>query len=187
VLTEMGVGWIPFELRNLDAWYDAMSVPRSRSELSQGEEVATALTMAPSEYWYRQCHVGASFLHPSETALRDIAGVHTLMWGSDFPHYESSFPHSIDAIRLALAGVPEAEASAILGGNAIELYDLDARQLAAVAERCGPLRADVSRGIDLSTLPTSATKCPAFAGLVAESPTQRWGDNRVDVAAAVAT
>ena len=48
----------------------------------------------PSEYWARQCHVGASFIRPAEVGLRHPVGVDRIMWGSDYPHKEASTPYS---------------------------------------------------------------------------------------------
>ena len=50
--------------------------------------------------------------------LRDVIGPNNMMWdnmmwGSDYPHSESTFPQS----RKILAGVPDDEQAKIAGGN----------------------------------------------------------------------
>ena len=40
---------------------------------------------------------------------RDIIGADNIMWSSDYPHKESSWPESQKILRKILAGVPEAE------------------------------------------------------------------------------
>ena len=45
--------------------------------------------------------------------LRDVIGVDNMMWGSDYPHSESTFPQS----RKILAAVLEDEQAKIAGGN----------------------------------------------------------------------
>ncbi|MCW2549915.1 MAG: amidohydrolase 2, partial [Mycobacterium sp.] len=57
--------------------------------------------------------------------LRDMIGVETLMWGSDYPHTESTFPRSRQILAEVLNGVPEEEAQRIVAGNAAELYSFD--------------------------------------------------------------
>ena len=47
----------------------------------------------PSEYWASNCYLGASFPAPFELALRDQIGLDRLMWGSDYPHGEGTWPH----------------------------------------------------------------------------------------------
>ena len=120
-----------------------------------------ALSLTPSEYWARQCRVGSSFLRPSEGKLRDQVGVDKIMWGSDYPHLEASFPFSLEALRLTFSAVDQAEVAAMVGGNAAALYGFDLDALAPVAARVGPKVADVAQPLD--TLPKGSTRCPAFA------------------------
>jgi predicted TIM-barrel fold metal-dependent hydrolase len=46
------------------------------------------------------------------------------MWSTDYPHADSTWPHSQEVLGEHLAGVPEAEAAQIAGGNATRLYGL---------------------------------------------------------------
>jgi predicted TIM-barrel fold metal-dependent hydrolase len=46
------------------------------------------------------------------------------MWGSDYPHFDSTWPHSQQAIERNFKGVPEDEMELILGGNMIRVYNL---------------------------------------------------------------
>jgi predicted TIM-barrel fold metal-dependent hydrolase len=46
------------------------------------------------------------------------------MWGSDYPHFDSTFPKSREAIERNFAGVPDAERQLILGGNMVRVYGL---------------------------------------------------------------
>ena len=55
---------------------------------------------------------------------RDIIGVENLLWGSDYPHAESTFPESQRILDEILVGVPEDEKALIVGGNAARLYNL---------------------------------------------------------------
>ena len=57
--------------------------------------------------------------------LRDIIGVDKIMWGSDYPHTESTFPRSQEILAEILDGVPEEEKAMIVGGNCAKLYGLD--------------------------------------------------------------
>jgi predicted TIM-barrel fold metal-dependent hydrolase len=53
--------------------------------------------------------------------LRDVIGVDNMMWGSDYPHGESTFPQS----RKILEGVPDDEQARIAGGNTARVYNFD--------------------------------------------------------------
>jgi predicted TIM-barrel fold metal-dependent hydrolase len=54
--------------------------------------------------------------------MRDSAGVDTLMWASDYPHGESTFPHSREIIARQLAGIPDDERERMLYGNTARMY-----------------------------------------------------------------
>jgi hypothetical protein len=60
------------------------------------------------------------------------------MWGADYPHTEGTWPHSLESIANAVAGVPTDDVVGILGGNAIDLYGFDRDVLLPVAARIGP-------------------------------------------------
>src|SRR5262245_11877237 len=71
-------------------------------------------------------HIEPCFLSFQEDALgielRAHLGVDTLLWGSDYPHAESTFPRSRAIVDRILQGVPEAEQAQIAGGNTARLY-----------------------------------------------------------------
>ncbi|MFI0514217.1 amidohydrolase family protein [Streptomyces sp. WSLK1-5] len=179
VFTESGVGWIPKELQELDGLYASMrTAGDSHGVAFDAESGMDDLSMAPSKYWHRQCYAGATFIHPTETAIRGRVGVDKLLWGSDYPHLEASYPYSKAAIQTALKGVPVAECEQVLAGNAARIYGFDLERLRPLGEKFGPSRLEVAEGIDLTTLPADAADCPAFAGLMPGGATVRMGDNR---------
>jgi predicted TIM-barrel fold metal-dependent hydrolase len=176
VFTEQGTAWLAERLPSLDYYYGRMSGavdPASDTALSQeeifGREVMAKLRLKPSEYFARQCHVGASFIRPQEVALRKAVGVDKIMWGSDFPHREGCWPWSADHLRLAFAGVDPAEVQAMVGGNAAALYGFDLDALAPVAARVGPAVDEVAVPLPPDEIPDEAVRCPAFAATLAES------------------
>lgn len=122
------------------------------------------LSLQPSEYWARQCHVGASFIRPMEMGVRHQVGVDRIMWGSDYPHKEASSPYSREAIALAFAGVPKNEAEMMLSLNAAKLYGFDLNLLRPIADRIGPKVDEVFAGLPPRSVPIDANMCPAFAG-----------------------
>lgn len=179
VVTESGAGWIPGELRTMDRLYESMRTAGETSGIAfDAQSGMDGLSMPPSEYWRRQAYVGATFIHPTETAIRHRIGVDKILWGSDYPHLEATYPYSEAAVRTALKGVPAAECEQILAGNAARMYGFDLDFLRPLAEKWGPGRREVAEGVDLATLPADAAGCPAFAGLVPGTATVRMGDNR---------
>lgn len=166
VFTEQGTSWIPETLGTLDYFFHRMGNAIGSQEYEWGSPVVADLSLRPSEYWARQCHVGSSFIRPAEAALRHAVGVDRIMWGSDYPHKESSFPFSRDALRISFAGVDPVEVQAMVGGNAARLYRFDLEALSEVAARVGPTHAEIAEPLPVSEIPAEADRCPAFAGLV---------------------
>ena len=86
--------------------------------------------MRPSDFFHRNV-----FLSFQEDAvgirLRDVIGVDNMMWGSDYPHSESTFPQSRKILAEILAGVPEDEQARIAGANTARLYGFDLARLGA--------------------------------------------------------
>jgi predicted TIM-barrel fold metal-dependent hydrolase len=59
-------------------------------------------------------------------ASRDIVGMDQIMFETDYPHADSTFPHSRQTAEklVANAGLSEHETWQLVRGNAIECYDL---------------------------------------------------------------
>ena len=55
---------------------------------------------------------------------REIIGVDNLMWGSDYPHVESTFPKSREILEEILADCSEEEKEKIVAGNAARIYGI---------------------------------------------------------------
>jgi predicted TIM-barrel fold metal-dependent hydrolase len=161
VLTEQGTGWIPERLMVLDATFDRLCNAEGSQEYEWGA-AARRLSLKPSEYWARQCHVGSSFMRPSEVSAIPAVGVERIMWGNDYPHLEASYPYSREALALTFHGLDTGDVAAMLGGNAAGVYGFDLDALAPLAAEFGPSKAAVHEGIDYATVPKEAQKCPAF-------------------------
>jgi predicted TIM-barrel fold metal-dependent hydrolase len=58
------------------------------------------------------------------SADANYIGIDQLLWGSDFPHPEGTWPHSKKVVDQLFAGVPEAEREAIVGGNVAKIYNI---------------------------------------------------------------
>ncbi|MBL7496691.1 amidohydrolase [Frankia sp. CNm7] len=108
-----------------------------------GPDFIRSLRRRPSDYLRQNIWYGVSFMGAAEAGRRHEAGVGRMMWGSDYPHTESTWPESRKSIAAAVAGVPATEARQILGLNAIDFYGFDADLLAATAARIGPSPAEV--------------------------------------------
>jgi predicted TIM-barrel fold metal-dependent hydrolase len=160
VLTEQGSSWIPQVLTQLDAYHGQMVKTGRVGELKYPAE--KQLPLAPSEYFRRNVWVGSSFPSPGEAAVRHELGIEHYMWGSDYPHHESTFPHTREGIRRAFAGTDEAELRQVLAGNAAELYGFDLERLGAFAAHVGPKVAEMAVPLGADEMP-EGNHSPAFS------------------------
>jgi predicted TIM-barrel fold metal-dependent hydrolase len=144
VIAESGTQWIAPTLEALD---------RHHEKIRTGNIGSLPLTMAncterrPSEYWSTNCWVGASFMWREDCLDRYAVGVDRIMWGSDFPHDEGTYPHSREAIANTFAGVPESEVAQMVGATAAKLYGFELDALTQYAAN-GPIVDQVAHGID---------------------------------------
>lgn len=137
VMTEVSEFWVPHLLEMMDV---RASVKHTTGKLG---DFRSNLTMSPSEYFKRNCWVGASALFDEgSTAVRHEIGMDRVMWGTDYPHPEGSWPHTHEKLVKYMKGLPDAEITAMLSGNALNCYDVDVDAVNAIAARIGPLKSD---------------------------------------------
>ena len=55
---------------------------------------------------------------------RHRIGVDNLMWATDYPHPDCTWPESQQVLETHFASIPLAEARKIIGGNAARVYRL---------------------------------------------------------------
>jgi predicted TIM-barrel fold metal-dependent hydrolase len=114
-IVEFELAWVPHVLSTMDYTY------RER----HGEAIYRFKDgMRPSDFFHR--NVVLSFQEDAVgVRLRDVIGVDNMMWGSDYPHSESTFPQSRKILADILAGVPADEQAKIAGGNTARVYRFD--------------------------------------------------------------
>ena len=132
VITEGTSIWVPEYLRLLDQRYSETHYAQKLGDYR------SHLSMKPSDYFARNVGLGASCMPRREAELRHEIGLGCIMWGSDFPHPEGSWPHTREQMLETFTGLPEDEIAAMLGGNAARLYGFDVEKLAPLVARIGP-------------------------------------------------
>jgi predicted TIM-barrel fold metal-dependent hydrolase len=111
VLGESGIGWLPYILERLDDTYEE----RLADDLK--------LPLLPSEYFKRQIYA---------TFQKDLHGIRAMariapdnvMWGSDYPHRDGTWPFSQKVIEEQFQGVDETIKRKMLWGNVRRLYGM---------------------------------------------------------------
>ena len=113
---EFEIAWAPYFINQMDDFYiqrpTGIQLTRFKND------------MLPSDFFRNNVFIG---FQEDELGiqLRHHIGVNTLLWGSDYPHAESTFPKSREILGQILSDVPEEEQAKIAGGNTAKLYGFD--------------------------------------------------------------
>jgi predicted TIM-barrel fold metal-dependent hydrolase len=111
VSAENDIGWVAHYLDRLDHayWRWGSRYP--------------AMAKPATEYWRK--HVWCTWQDDVAGArTRDLIGVDSLMWASDYPHGDSTWPHSQATIEKNFTGIPDEERRKMLRDNMIAVYGL---------------------------------------------------------------
>ena len=112
VLVENEIGWLPYVLEQWDYYFDRH---RKTEPLT--------IDKLPSEYFNRQ--VFATFFNDSVGAHNLVWwGSDNCMWSNDFPHANSTWPHSRDVVARDLGHLPADVRAKLLRENVARLYDM---------------------------------------------------------------
>ena len=103
-----------------------------------GTEYKANISMEPSKYFERNIGLGSSCMPRREAEMRHDIGIRNMMWGSDYPHPEGTWPYTQKMMLETFHGLPEDDIAALLGGNALRIYGFDEEKLRKIADRIGP-------------------------------------------------
>jgi predicted TIM-barrel fold metal-dependent hydrolase len=113
VMAEAGIGWVAAMLRLIDHWWEdhhRWAEPR--------------LDEPPSLYCKRQVWFTFEDDRPG-LLTRECLNIDHLMWGSDYPHTEGTFPVSRQRIEKDFADLPAEVARKLVVENAARLYGIE--------------------------------------------------------------
>lgn len=110
---ETQAGWLAHYLNWIDEFYQRWY-----------HYFGIKLKKMPSNYYRDHCKF--SFIHDRMAMqLRQYIGTDMLMWGTDFPHSQGTFPDSREILGELFEGVPERERRRVLVENVCDFYGLD--------------------------------------------------------------
>ena len=112
---ESGTGWLPYWLARLDDHWEWMR----DTEYSE-------VSMRPSEYFARQCVISSDPEDRLASITVDRFGADHVMWGSDFPHPDATFPGAVDEF-IEEGGLDEDALRGVLWDTPLRFYRLEAR------------------------------------------------------------
>ncbi len=137
-VTEAGCWWMP---NNLWFW-DRLYLGQKGAEKLSG---FPKLSLLPSEYFDRNCFIGASNTKRRELGMRYEIGVDNILWGNDFPHPEGTWPNTREWLKKTFHDIPVEESRRMLGLSAAEIYGFDLEALKPIADRIGPTPEDLGQ------------------------------------------
>jgi predicted TIM-barrel fold metal-dependent hydrolase len=113
VMVECGAGWLSWLMERMDEAFE-----------EHAGWVDPQLAEPPSFYVRRQGHVtfgndGAGVVN------RGFTGVEPLLWASDYPHPEGTWPHTQETLERIFAGVDDDERRRITFDTTARLYGLE--------------------------------------------------------------
>jgi predicted TIM-barrel fold metal-dependent hydrolase len=113
---ESGTGWLPYWLARLDDHHEWMR-----------DTECSNLSMRPSEYFARQCTISSDPEDVLAPFVISQVGADHVLWASDFPHPDATYPDAVDEFLEKSAEVPEADLRAVLWDTPMRFYGLDDR------------------------------------------------------------
>jgi predicted TIM-barrel fold metal-dependent hydrolase len=144
-LSEGGIGWIPWVLERCDHTQDVQrywaSSGRFEGDLQEGVSAAVTsgledpgsedpgdFSFIPSELF--RAHVYGCFIdEPFGAGVIEWIGVDNVMVESDYPHTDSTWPHSADVVLKQIDHLTPADQRKVLRGNAERVFNFQAAEL----------------------------------------------------------
>jgi predicted TIM-barrel fold metal-dependent hydrolase len=109
VLGESGIGWLPYMLERMDDTYEE----RLAEDLK--------LPLPPSAYFKRQIYATFQKDFHGVRAMAEVAP-DNVMWGSDYPHRDGTWPFSQKAIEEQFRGIDDGIKRKMLWDNVRRVY-----------------------------------------------------------------
>jgi predicted TIM-barrel fold metal-dependent hydrolase len=148
VVTEAAAYWANDLMWKWDQYFGGGHTTKKMAALMKGK-----LSGLPSDYFGRNLFIGASTMSKEEIRRRHVIGCDVVMWGTDYPHPEGTWPHTLAKLRADFADVPVEDTRKLLGETAARCYGFDLAELAPIAERVGPTPEDLGQDPSLRTDP----------------------------------
>ena len=111
VVAEFNAGWIAH-------WLDRVDQGLQRERRNMDEPFTGT---PPHEVWRRQFYATIEDDRPA-LATREFIGIDNLMWGSDYPHTDSTWPCSNEVLDEVFEGIDEGHRAKITRDNVKALY-----------------------------------------------------------------
>ena len=140
-VTEGGCWWLP---QLLWSW-DRLFMGQKGAEKLGADAFRGSVSMLPSEYVDRNCFTGLANVKRRELGMRYEIGIDNMLWGTDFPHPEGTWPNTHEWLCKTFFDIPIGETRRMLGLSAAEIFGFDVDALAPLAHKIGPTPTDLGQ------------------------------------------
>ena len=161
VVTEAAAYWAADMMWKWDQYMGGGHTTKKMAALLKGK-----ISKLPSDYFGENIFIGASTMSKEEIRRRHVLGCDVVMWGTDYPHPEGTWPHTQERLRGDFGGIPVEDARQLLGETAARCYGFDLNALRRIAERIGPTPADLGQDPTLRTDPEEVRASAMVEGRV---------------------
>ncbi len=139
--TEGGCWWLP----QLLWFWDRLWAGQKGSEKLGAGAFAGKVEMLPSEYIDRNCFTGLANVKRREMGQRYEIGIQNMLWGTDFPHPEGTWPNTHEWLKKTFFDIPIDESRVMLGLSAGDAFSFDMEALRKISEKIGPTPTDLGQ------------------------------------------
>ncbi len=140
VVTEAAAYWAADMMWKWDQYMGGGHTTKKMAALLKGK-----ISKLPSDYFGENIFIGASTMSKEEIRRRHVLGCDVVMWGTDYPHPEGTWPHTQERLRGDFGAVPVEDARKLLGETAARCYGFDLGALRPIADRIGPTPEDLGQ------------------------------------------
>jgi len=113
-LSEGSIGWLPYWLERIDYVYQQH---RFWTHQDFGDQLPSQVARDHFTFCFISDKAGVDQRH--------AIGIDNITWECDYPHSDSSWPHSPESVIKQLDGVPDDEINKITHGNATRVFRFD--------------------------------------------------------------
>ncbi len=152
VVTEAAAYWAADMMWKWDQYMGGGHTTKKMAALLKGK-----ISKLPSDYFGENIFIGASTMSKEEIRRRHVLGCDVVMWGTDYPHPEGTWPHTQERLRGDFAEHPgrgRPPAARRDGGALLRLRPRCAARPSRIASarrrrtwgrirRCAPIREEV--------------------------------------------
>ena len=153
VVTEAAAYWAADMMWKWDQYMGGGHTTKKMAAMLEGR-----ISGLPSDYFGRNLFIGASTMSQEEVRRRHVIGCDVMMWGTDYPHPEGTWPNTVPRIKATFADVPVEDTRKLLGLTAADVYGFDLEALRPVAERIGPTPEDLGQDPSRRTDPEEVAR-----------------------------